>query len=369
MTATCNQTWRSDPDVWILSLRYFPELYGGCVAASNTAGGLSLYNPNNTTGPICTATCHSSSVNAMAKNGENNLVTAASDGVKLWDLRNRLDKPVVSFASPDSLNYISVASQGGLPVFAAGAELTGPDATVHLWDLRSPEQILRKLTESHRDDVTAVEFHPKLNYLMSGSTDGTVNVYNLDIAEEEDSYLQSVLFSSVHLCHFLTPERIAILSHIETLGFFQLDNIDCLKDPVEDRELGDVREKFLKCEYVVDLFPNHIVYGSNSLLSLTLMDFDPVAESFDTNSKISFPQAHGEEVVRDFCKVPDRKAAFTGGEDGLIKCWSWGEAGGEEKVSLKRLVSSKSKTSASKKAKVNASGKNRSAKKDAKNSK
>lgn len=335
--ATCTQKWSSDPDVWVLTLKYFPEMYGGCLAATNTAGGLSLYSPNHTS-PICTAPSMTVTVNAMAKASEQTLVTAASNGVRLWDLRNKLEKPIAEFTSPHSLNYLSVATKDEYTV-AAGAELVGSEASVQLWDSRNPGQVLRRLTESHRDDVTALEFHPERNYLMSGSTDGCVNVYDLNIAEEDDSYYQSVPFSSVHLCHFLRPDRIAVLSHIETLGFFQLDDDDYSKSALPDEDLGDVRNRFNKCEYVVDLYSDHIVYGSNAHLSLFFLPFDPVTEKFNNSALIDFPGAHGEEVVRDFCKIPEANVAFSGGEDGLIKCWTWDMPMEGSNNNLKRQIS------------------------------
>ena len=75
-------------------------------------------------------------------------------------------------------NFLSLAYKNNL--LAAGTELVGVDAELHIWDIRNTDNVVRSFVDSHHDDITALEFHPTLtNYLMSGSTDGYVNIYNL----------------------------------------------------------------------------------------------------------------------------------------------------------------------------------------------
>ena len=65
---------------------------------------------------------------------------------------------------------------------------------------------------------------------------------------------------------------------------------------------------------MIDISPTGFAaYGSNSESSLSLLPFDPESESFDLSKLISFPKAHGEEVVRDFVLIPNSKMALSCG--------------------------------------------------------
>lgn len=47
--------------------------------------------------------------------------------------------------------------------------------------------------DSHEDDVTQVKFHPtKSNVIVTGSTDGLINVFNIDEEDENDALLSSL---------------------------------------------------------------------------------------------------------------------------------------------------------------------------------
>lgn len=99
-----------------------------------------------------------------------------------------------------------------------------------------------------------VQYHPtQANLLLSGSTDGLVNIYDASISDEEDALYQVINHgSSIHHAGFLGDLEIYALSHDETLSVHRL------ADPNENTEepaptvFGDLREK-LKCEYVVEV--------------------------------------------------------------------------------------------------------------------
>ena len=112
-----------------------------------------------------------------------------------------------------------------------------------------------------------IQYHPtQANLLLSGSTDGLVNIYDTSISEEEDALYQVINHgSSIHHAGFLDNLDIFALSHDETLSIHRL------ADPNEDTEepsptvFGDLREK-LNCEYVVDVLRSSdgIILGAGS---------------------------------------------------------------------------------------------------------
>lgn len=63
--------------------------------------------------------------------------------------------------------------------------------------------------DSHNDDVTAVRFHPqKLNCLISGSTDGLINIYDTNINDEDDAVYQTINHeASIHSTGFISEKK------------------------------------------------------------------------------------------------------------------------------------------------------------------
>ena len=43
--------------------------------------------------------------------------------------------------------------------------------------------------------------------------------------------------------------------------------------------------------------------------------------TFDQDTVVGLPGAHGSEIVRTFSVVDEDKVVYTGGEDGWIKAW------------------------------------------------
>lgn len=328
MRATSQYSWRGrGDDTWVLGLEHFPQAHGGSFAASNSAGGLALYSLQQLDpSPVWSVLrAHESSVSQIKKAGDQLLASASTDGLKLWDLRVLGPSPVHSFHNDKKSKFLSIGYSALAHLLAGGTELVGVDAEVHLWDLRNPGDVVRSFVDSHHDDVTHLEFHPAYaHYLMSGSTDGYVNIYNLQEADEDDALHQVINYASVHTCHFTQNNRISVLSHMETLSFFELNNTNYEdSDEPAPHDLGDVRQVWPDCEYVVDLDPVNglISFGANSKNKLSLYPFDLQKEEIKLDQPVWFPDAHDEEVVRDLIVIPGTKVALTCGEDGNIRSW------------------------------------------------
>ena len=124
-------------------------------------------------------------------------------------------------------------------------------------DLRSPSKPLQKYVESHNDDVTEVQFHPTLpRCLLSGGTDGLVNIYDMSISDEDDALIQVHNHgSSINHAGFLSNSDLFALSHDETLSVYHLNDPDESTDEPSPTVFGDLRPK-LDCEYIVDVIPS-----------------------------------------------------------------------------------------------------------------
>ncbi|KAK3168489.1 hypothetical protein OEA41_004937 [Lepraria neglecta] len=208
----------------------------------------------------------------------------------------------------------------------------GRDAVVRSWDLRdnrSPSKPVRQYIESHSDDVTELQFHPhSRGTLLSGSTDGLVNIYNIDHSDEDDALSQVANHgSSIHHAGFLSNSQFFALSHDETFSIYQLESQDNLAPDVAPHVFGDLRPK-LECEYIVDIIPHIgsgeaiLGAGSHSKHHLDLVPLQYADNwSFDQNITIRLPGAHGEEIVRSMLINHDAQTIFTAGEGGLIRAW------------------------------------------------
>lgn len=72
-------------------------------------------------------------------------------------------------------------------ILCAGTEQTAGEAYLLFFDIRK-SAMLGAYTDSHRDDLTQVMFHPtKPNSLTTGSTDGLINVFDITEQEEDDA--------------------------------------------------------------------------------------------------------------------------------------------------------------------------------------
>lgn len=341
MSATLQHTWKTSPDAWVLSLK---ALTGqNRLVAASSDGSILLYSLDRQTSIADSKiAAHGSSVRGLAAIDAHTVASCAQDGVKVWDVRSAsAGRPVVLLAGLTSLNFLLVAASGG-HFLAAGTELAGADAELAVWDWRNPGNAVRNFVDSHHDDVSAVEFHPTMaHYVMSGATDGAVHIYDTREADEDDLLHQVVSYSLVHSCHFTRERRISVLSHMETLAFYELNNTDYESpDEPAPNDWGDVRSMWSDCDYVVDVYASggYVAYGANLRLKLALCPFDLEAEKVDVGRPIWFPGAHGEEVVRDVVVVGG-SLALTGGEDGIIRSWKlpyamqglkWAENIGEE---------------------------------------
>lgn len=135
---------------------------------------------------------------------------------------------------------------------AVGTELQNHTASIFLWDVRSNPSPKAHYQEVHSDDITELAFHPsEPAILLSGSTDGLVNIYDTRIADEDDLTLQTFNHNaSIHHTTFLTSTEVLALSHDEQFALYDMD---------EGRENGDAAQTWgdlrgvLGCQYVADV--------------------------------------------------------------------------------------------------------------------
>ncbi|KAL8691908.1 MAG: hypothetical protein Q9218_002954 [Villophora microphyllina] len=195
-------------------------------------------------------------------------------------------------------------------------------------DSRAAAQPLLQYIESHSDDVTDLSFHPSQpSCLLSGSTDGLVNLYDTSIGDEDDALVQVFNHgSSIAHAGFLSDHETFALSHDEIFSIYDFKNSSHDEDGDMTQHFGDLRPQ-LQCDYVVDLVSSKLTgpllgVGSHSARDLDLVPLSrQTAWALGASSTIRLLGGHGGEVVRSMCLSPDDETIFTAGEDGLIKAW------------------------------------------------
>ncbi|KAF7718180.1 Uncharacterized protein PECH_005641 [Penicillium ucsense] len=253
------------------------------------------------------------------------LVTGGREGkVKLWDVRAK--KAIMEMETARHAPVLSVACNPENNIIVSGTELLSSQAVVAFWDIRSPQTPGLQYVESHNDDITELQYHPtRSNILLSGSTDGLVNVYDTTIADEDDALVQVINHGSVHHAGFVSERTIYALSHDEQFSIHPATDPD---DPAQDPEpvhFDDVREP-LGCEYVVQLCVGtqgpYLAAGNKANKQLDLIPLVSTPNwRFDMDNLWRLPGAHGEEVVRSVYLDEQSQAVFTCGEDGFVRAW------------------------------------------------
>ncbi|KAI1170807.1 WD40-repeat-containing domain protein [Nemania sp. FL0916] len=331
-------------EVYILDI--IPFTTGPATISSNQK--LSVFNPSNLRcGPtIDILTNHGNITCARAYDAANSAVcTAGENGtISLWDLRQDVRQAQVArFTTENETPVLSVAcSSAGFSV-AAGTELQNHQASIMIWDIRSTPAPKIHYKEVHSDDVTEVRvslwtslalanlyqlnFHPSdHNILLSGSTDGLVNICDTRITDEDEVVIQTFNHdSSIHHAAFLNDTEVYAISHDERLALY--DMAETHENGAATVNFGDMRA-VLGCQYIANIFAKSngagavIGAGAHEQQAFELVHLTK-GESWglDQGNSVGLPGAHSEEIVRSFCFYDEAQMVFSAGEDGCIKAW------------------------------------------------
>ena len=110
--------------------------------------------------------------------------------------------------------------------------------------------------------MTELSFHPAdPNLLLSGSTDGLVNVCDTRIADEDEVVIQAFNHGSVHRAGFLNNTEVYALSHDENFALY--DMAETTEKGSATLDLGDIR-KVIDCQYVANVVPK--LNGSGAVI-------------------------------------------------------------------------------------------------------
>lgn len=270
---------------------------------------------------------------------ESVLFSACSDGtVKCWDTRLATLEAAQLFCGYPSNVFISFDVSCTDLLVCAGTEKMEDDSFMTFWDARggtngapSSHPPLGVYSESHNDDITKVSFHPtKANLVISGSTDGLVNVFDVNRDNEDDALLSTCNSdSSVSFIGWAGKDyrQIYCMTHNEGFCWWDLAQLDT-EDPITLLHIPDAREAVSvengALNYLIgglyhERLDKLFVVGGTAAGSIYFMD-----SGADGLSPAWTLQGGHSATVRSFCWNAADDTLLTGGEDAQLLLWKSG---------------------------------------------
>jgi WD40 repeat protein len=226
------------------------------LAATSSNQRLCIFDPLRLSqGPLKTIqTNHGNLTTAKAYSTNDSIIATAGENgtISLWDLRLDPSKAQALQIGGNHPSILSLACSESTNTLSVGTEFADHQASILIWDLRSPSSPKTTYTEVHSDDITELTYHPtNPSLLLSGSTDGLINICNTTITDEDEVVIQTLNHGSVHRAGFLNETEVFGLSHDEKFALY--DVAEGVDSGSATLDLGDVRG-VLGCQYAANVF-------------------------------------------------------------------------------------------------------------------
>ncbi|NWR65914.1 WDR89 protein, partial [Bucorvus abyssinicus] len=265
--------------------------------------------------------------------------SACSDGtVKCWDIRLATQEAVQVFSGYPSNAFISFDINRSDVIVCAGTEKVEKDVFLVFWDARgitncasTTKEPLGVYSESHNDDITKICFHPDApNLLVSGSTDGLVNVFDINKDNEDDALLSTCNSdSSVSFIGWSGRDykQVYCMTHDEGFCWWDIAQLDT-EEPITLLHVLDVRDTVCiengSLHYLVgglyhEKADKLFLIGGTSTGNIHL-----ISCGTDGLSLVGTLGGGHSATVRSFCWNLTDESLLTGGEDAQLLLWKPG---------------------------------------------
>jgi len=280
----------------------------------------------------------------------NSIICSNSSNVKLWDCRQSSTKPmmILSDTSNDKkakyFNCLAVNSDG---LVVAGTEQIKFESYLLFWDIRQSGKLQGGYWETHCDDITSVKFKPgSTSHLVTGCTDGMVNILDVSQTDEDEALETSYNASdSVASCVWYLNSKgdndnVAIQTHTEAVQLWHTPN--CAANTVLDRDAvcHGIRRTVSDYTYIAGLYASN-VQGLTLVAGSRCPGHSCIRLGQIRNKKVK-PMSLLEgtkSVVTSTVGVSDT-CVVTGADNGILTVWSGEDT--DNNCDLK-IVSKKSK--------------------------
>ncbi|NXL90590.1 WDR89 protein, partial [Alectura lathami] len=289
--------------------------------------------------------------------------SACSDGtVKCWDIRLATQKAAQVFHGYPSNVFISFDINCSDLIICAGTEKVEQDTFLVFWDARgstgsasTTEEPLGVYSESHNDDVTKICFHPvKPSLVVSGSTDGLVNVFDINKDNEDDALVSTCNSdSSVSFVGWSGKgyEQIYCMTHDEGFCWWDLAQLDT-EAPITLLRVLDARDAVCMENSSLDYLVGGVYHEEADRLLLvggtSAGNIHLISCGTDGLSLVGTLSGGHSATVRSFCWNLAEESLLTGGEDAQLLLWKPGAV----ETSLAKKTSMKIASSVQKRVRV-----------------
>ncbi|XP_075282957.1 WD repeat-containing protein 89 isoform X1 [Opisthocomus hoazin] len=282
--------------------------------------------------------------------------SACSDGtVKCWDIRLATQKAAQIFSGYPSNVFISFDINRSDLIICAGTEEVEKDTFLVFWDARgvtdcagTTKEPLGVYSESHNDDITKICFHPmEPSLVVSGSTDGLVNVFDINKDNEDDALLSTCNSdSSVSFIGWSGKDykQIYCTTHDEGFCWWDIAQLDT-EEPIMLSHVLDVRDtvcvgddtlQYLVGGWYHEKADKLFLVGGTSAGKVHLISCGTHGLSL-----VGTLCGGHSATVRSFCWNLADESLLTGGEDAQLLLWKPGavERSLAKKASMKMASS------------------------------
>ncbi|KAI8093394.1 WD40-repeat-containing domain protein [Halteromyces radiatus] len=269
--------------------------------------------------PAASLNLHQQRISKIKLFNDQYLFSASEDGkLARWDLRASTTTPVQIFHYPRPLSAFDVNCNDTMAVVGTLNEDVVQAAELGFFDTRQT-QLIHKFEESHGDDVTEIQCHPTIpSQLISSSTDGLINSYDVSEFDEEEALLAVVNSgSSVNKAGYFGPnaEYLYCLTHLETFSIHTIEG-DLMCDYGQLKQLDGV-DYAIDCNYDPISQRLYLETGNNNGSSLI---FHVNIDELQLCQTLHAPGGH-TDVVRSIYWNHTTQSILTGGEDGIMCAW------------------------------------------------
>ncbi|GMG24323.1 unnamed protein product [Ambrosiozyma monospora] len=186
-------TGRSSQTGLITDIKFGHQNYGRHVAYSTLSGSIHLYNLDK--GRVKTSLNeHQRAVNSIDFSivSPYYLLSGSQDGkMKLWDLRVNSSKSAITMnGNADAVRCVKFNPR--LPRTVCGIFDSG---IIQKWDIRKPDFRERSLP-AHAGPGLTLDWHPELDYIVSGGRDRRLQVWNMTASGELSRKPEHVIITS-----------------------------------------------------------------------------------------------------------------------------------------------------------------------------
>lgn len=166
----------------ISDLSFGHQQYGRHLAAGTINGSIHIYNLDRGTRVKTTLIDHQRAVNTLDFNSTNGymMLSGSQDGkIKIWDLRMNNTRATMTLNG----NADAVRGTQFNPKKTNILASVFDNGVIEKWDIRKPNSWERRIN-AHTGPALAIDWHPELEYVVTGGRDKQLQVWNLASGQE-----------------------------------------------------------------------------------------------------------------------------------------------------------------------------------------